>query len=86
MKNLEDRIATIEERNRRVEIDKAWETSLTRRLAIALLTFLVVVGYLMLIDNDKPFINAAVPPLGFLLSTLVIGVLRKIWEQHGNNH
>lgn len=86
MKNLEDRIATIEERNRRVEIDKAWETSLTRRLAIALLTYLVVVGYLMLIDNDKPFINAAVPPLGFLLSTLVIGVLRKIWEQHGNNH
>lgn len=36
--SLEKRLKTIEERNRRVETEKAWETSVTRRLSIAVLT------------------------------------------------
>ena len=36
--DLEKRIIEIEKRNKRVELDKSWETSLTRRLCIIVLT------------------------------------------------
>ena len=42
---MEKRIEQIEQRNKRVEEDKAWETSFTRRLCIAILTYIVVVIY-----------------------------------------
>ncbi len=81
MNDLEKRIAAIEKRNKKVELDKAWETSWTRRLSITVLTYGVVVGYLFLINNDKPFINALVPAVGFLLSTLVLGSVKNIWQK-----
>ena len=80
MKDLAKRVAAIEERNNRVELDKAWETSWTRRVSIGLLTYGVIVIYLIAIDNDKPFINAAVPTVGFFLSTLVLRQIRNIWQ------
>lgn len=83
MKNAEQRIKALEERNRRVERDKAWETSLTRRLAITLLTYSTVCFYLLLIDSERPFITAVVPALGYYLSTLVIKSIRSLWS---NNH
>lgn len=78
--SIESRIKTIENRNKRVEEDKAWETSWTRRLTIAGLTYIVVLMYLFLIENENPWINAVVPSVGFLLSTLVIGKVKKIWQ------
>lgn len=81
MKDLEERIAAIEARNKKVEQDKAWETSWTRRASIALLTYSVVVGYLFTINNDRPFINALVPPVGFVLSTLVLKNIRNHWQK-----
>jgi hypothetical protein len=78
--NLEQRVAVIEARNRKVEADKAWETSWTRRLSIAALTYIVVVVYLHVIHNNAPFINALVPVFGFLLSTLVMSRIRKLFE------
>lgn len=74
------RIEKIEGRNQRVEIDKKWEGSWTRKLVIMLLTYVVVVTYLFVIGNDNPWINALVPPTGFLLSTLAIGRLRAWWQ------
>jgi len=81
LKTLEERIAAIENRNQRVELDKKWETSWIRRLSIATLTYLVVVGYLFVIGNDRPFINAIVPPVGFILSTLVMKQIRRLWQK-----
>lgn len=81
MKDLEKRIAAIEKRNHGVEQDKAWETSWTRRISISLLTYAVVAVYLEAIDNDKPLVNALVPALGFLLSTLLLKSIRKIWQK-----
>lgn len=80
MQDLEARVAAIEKRNQNVEQDKAWETSWTRRLSIATLTYLVVLGYLFAINNDRPFINAIVPPVGFMLSTLVLKSIRNLWQ------
>lgn len=77
--NFESRLRAIEARNQKVEADKAWETSWTRRTAIAVLTYIVVVVYLQFIVHINPWINALVPVLGFLLSTLTISYLKKIW-------
>ncbi len=57
MKDLEKRVAAIESRNAKVELDKAWETSWARRISIGLLTYGVIVIYLIAIGNDKPFIK-----------------------------
>lgn len=80
MISLEKRIVKIEERNRRVELDKAWETSWVRGISLAVLTYLVVASFLDVINNDKPFLGAAVPVAGYLISTLVLNTIRKLWQ------
>ncbi len=81
MKNFEKRIAAIEARNRKVELDKAWETSWTRRIAIALLTYVVVCMYLAFVIHIDPWLNALVPVVGFILSTLALERVKKIWQE-----
>lgn len=82
MKELEQRIAKIEKRNKRVETDKAWETSWTRRICIMVLTYLVVVAYSYIIrECDNILLSSLVPVLGFLLSTLSIKAVRRLWEK-----
>lgn len=78
---LLSKFKAIEDRNQRVELDKARETSWTRKLSIALLTYTVVVVYLFVIHKDQPFINALVPVIGYLLSTLVVKRVRIIWQR-----
>ena len=82
MKELEQRIAKIEKRNKRVETDKAWETSWTRRICIMVLTYLVVVAYSYIIcECDNILLSSLVPVLGFLLSTLSVKAVRRLWEK-----
>lgn len=79
-KTIEDRIAAIEDRNKKVEQDKKWESSLTRRISIGIITYVVVVGYLNAIKNDKPYVNALVPVMGYWLSGILLPKIRKIWQ------
>lgn len=76
---IEDRLAIIEARNSKVEADKAWETSWTRRVSIMVLTYLVVVAYLYFVVHIDPWINAIVPVIGFFLSTLTIEFIKTRW-------
>ena len=78
---LEERIANIEERNRKVEGDKAWETSLARKIVVLVLTYIVVGLYLTTIEFPDPWINAIVPAIGFFLSTLTLTVFKNLWVQ-----
>jgi hypothetical protein len=78
----ERRIIAIEERNSRVEKDKAWETSNTRKFLLVLFTYVVMVSFMMAIGNPNPFLNATIPTLGFYLSTLTLSLVRKFWEMH----
>lgn len=80
--HLRERIEKLEARNKRVEADKAWETSWLRRLSIAILTYLVVVCYLRFVVHINPWINALVPVIGFTLSTLTISLLKQAWLKH----
>lgn len=82
MKELEQRIAKIEKRNKCVETDKAWETSWTRRICIMILTYLVVVAYSYIIrECDNILLSSLVPVLGFLLSTLSVKAVRRLWKK-----
>jgi hypothetical protein len=80
-KKLEERLEAIEKRNRRVETDKAWEISWTRRGAIAVLTYFVAGLMLVLINAERPWLGAIVPVLGFLLSTLSLPVIKQKWAR-----
>lgn len=75
-------LKAIHERNRRVELDKEWETSITRRSIIAILTYFIVVLFLHLIGAPNIWLNALVPVLGFLLSTMSMPLFRKMWERY----
>lgn len=76
---LEQRVTKLEARNRKVEGNKAWETSWTRRLSIMILTYLSVVFYFRYIAHIEPWINALVPVIGFFLSTLTVSKLKNHW-------
>jgi len=79
IENLEQEIQSIKERNSKVELDKRWETSLTRKVSILGLTYLLVVIFFYVIEVAKPFVNAIVPALGFLLSTLTLPLIKSWW-------
>lgn len=77
--NIEKEIKDIKERNKKVEADKAWETSVYRKAVIAILTYFVIVLFFSFAGLDKPFINAIVPTMWFLLSTLSIWLFKNLW-------
>ncbi len=79
--NIEEEINKIKERNKRVELDKKWETCWTRKICIMILTYIVVIIYSYLIkEYDNIFLSSLVPVIGFTLSTLSLKIVRKIWE------
>lgn len=82
LSSLEKRVKAIEERNNRVEKDKAWETSLTRKIIILLLTYTVVVLFFFTAKLPQPFVNAIVPALGFALSTLALPYVKNLWVKN----
>jgi hypothetical protein len=77
--DLEKRIASIEKRNQNVELDKAWETSWVRRSLLVLFTYISIGAYMWVIDISDPWLNAVIPSIGFLLSTLTLPFFKKLW-------
>lgn len=72
-------IEGIIDRNKRVEADKAWETSWTRRFFIAFITYGTAGLFLLLIGNQDALINALVPTGGYFLSTLSLPWMKNWW-------
>ncbi len=80
--NIEEEINQIKERNKKVELDKKWETSLIRRLCICILTYIIVVIYSYVIKKyDNIMLSSLVPVIGFTLSTLSLKFVRKVWQK-----
>lgn len=77
--NLEERVQRIEERNKSVELDKAWETSWTRRLLIVGFTYIAIGIFLTVIHVERPWLSAIVPAVGFTLSTLTMPYFKRAW-------
>ena len=79
METIEERLNKIEERNKRVELDKAWEISFIRILFVSVITYLIALFALYSIGASKPYLNALIPVIGFILSTQSIPVIKKYW-------
>lgn len=79
MENLEQELLAVKQRNRKVELDKAWEISWTRRLFIAALTYIIALIWLVMIREPSAAWKAFVPAAGYVLSTLSLPVIKKLW-------
>ena len=79
IQELKKEIQEIKERNKRVERDKLWETSITRKFLIAILTYLVIALFLYMVNIPKPLINSIVPTIAFIISTLILPIFKKFW-------
>lgn len=77
--DLEKEINALKARNKRVETDKSWETSSTRRGLLVIFTYLAIGFYLSAIHVENPWLNAIVPSIGFLLSTLTLPYFKNLW-------
>lgn len=77
--DIEQEVRALKERNARVEADKAWETSLSRKALILITTY--IVASLALFATGVPgfFLGAIIPTIGFFLSTLSFPAFKKWW-------
>jgi hypothetical protein len=76
---IEAEIRSMQLRNARVEADKAWETSVFRRMLIAGATYVVACVFLFTIGMSQPWVHACVPTGGYLLSTLSLPAIKRWW-------
>ena len=85
MEELKKELEEIKLRNKRVELDKKWETSYTRKICICILTYIVVLIYSNMVNKSNDiFLSSLVPVIGFFLSTLSLRLVRKLWEKKIN--
>lgn len=85
MENLEKRVIKLEKREvekTHGEINKKWETSWTRRLFVAVITYISAFSFMKISGMEPAILGAFVPVGGFLLSTLSMKPLRKVWEKY----
>jgi len=79
---LEHEIAEIKDRNARVEKDKAWEISKTRKTIIFLATYACIALLLYVVGVPDPLVNALIPAVAFVLSTLTLSFAKDFWEKN----
>lgn len=79
IEELKNEIDLIKQRNRRVEADKAWETSKTRVGFIVLVTYIVTAMVFYFIGVKDFMLNALIPTVGFYLSTQSLPFVKEWW-------
>ena len=82
IQDLLQRIEIIEKRNREVELNKSWEGSWARKILIALFTYLSIALYFQYILEINPWLNAIVPTVGFILSTMTLSFFKELWIKY----
>lgn len=79
LQKIQEEIDKINERNRRVEADKAWETSWFRILSVAIIIYMIAGIFMMIVEIENPWINAFVPALGYILSVQSLPFVKQWW-------
>ncbi|HBH46221.1 MAG: hypothetical protein A2445_00545 [Candidatus Jacksonbacteria bacterium RIFOXYC2_FULL_44_29] len=79
IEQLASDIEEIKKRNQRVEADKAWEISWSRRCIILIFTYILIVIFFVFARLPKPFLSAIVPAIAYVLSTLSVPLFKKWW-------
>ena len=79
LEHLTEEIESLKARNTRVEAEKRWEISWQRKLGIIVTTYFVMILVFSSLGNSSPFLNAIIPTLGYILSTLSMGWMQKLF-------
>ena len=79
MMDIEKQFQEIKNRNARVEAEKAWEQSWTRRLLIAAGTYGCALLLFWSIHVQQPQIQGLIPSGAYLLSTFSLPSLKGWW-------
>jgi hypothetical protein len=79
---LSHEIEEIKLRNKRVEADKAWETSYTRKFSLIAITYIVISLFMSAIHINEAWKNAIIPTLGFFISTLSLTYIKILWKRY----
>ena len=83
--DIENEIKIIKERNLRVESDKTWEVSWTRKVFISVGTYIVAALWLYVIGNEDFLLNAVIPTGGYILSTLTLPFVKRRWVKKASD-
>ncbi len=81
IEDLKKEINLIKERNRKVELDKAWETSSFRIIFIVIITYIITAIVFYFIGVNNFLRNALIPTLGYYLSTQSLPFVKKFWAE-----
>jgi hypothetical protein len=79
IEQVKKELQIIHDRNRRVEADKAWETSSFRVLAITLITYLIAALFLYFVGVENFYLSALVPAIGYFLSMRSLPAVKRWW-------
>ena len=79
LEEIKKEISLIKERNKKVEADKAWETSTLRIVSIVIMTYIVTAIVFYFIGIKNFLLSAFIPTVGFYLSTQSLPFIKKRW-------
>jgi len=79
VEEIKREIDLIKERNKRVEADKAWETSKFRVFSIVAMTYIITAIVFYFIGVKNYLLSALIPTVGFYLSTQSLPFIKNWW-------
>jgi hypothetical protein len=84
--DIKTEVEQIISRNKKVETDKAWETSWTRVIFLGGIIYLTAGAWLKILNDTYPWLKAFIPPLGFIVSTWSLPIIKKWWVKKNSNY
>jgi len=57
------------------------EVSSTRKIIISIFTYIIISLFLSVSKIEKPFLNALIPSIAFLISTLSLPYFKEFWRR-----
>lgn len=83
VEDIKKELNLIKERNKKVEADKAWETSTFRIVLISLMTYIITAVVFYFIGVKNFLVSALIPTIGYYLSMQSLPFIKKWWiEKH----
>jgi putative acetyltransferase len=74
-----DDFIALKERNKKIEADKAWEISWTRRAIVGGTTYIIVAAWLAMLGVNHHLLHAFVPVLAYVLTIVMLPMLKQYW-------
>lgn len=81
IEEVKKEIDVIKERNKKVEADKAWETSKFRVIFIAIVTYIITAIVFYTIGVKNFLTSALIPTIGYYISTQSLPFFKKLWTK-----